>query len=200
MKKILFLVCIITISFSFSAFAETVNLELDYLEYHKDYMSFKENTIVKGEIKITSQAGKYYEEDKKINLKGSVKLLSTDYQVLSDEMMGLLEKDKYTFTKNVVAKNINEKKKNFKLNSKALIYDAETGDFVGKENINIQVDDRVITGNQVNYNDQKEEMVVTENVNIKNDNNEIKTEKITISLKEDESFTTEGKTKIKIEI
>jgi len=200
MKKILITTLLIILVFTITTYAETVNLELNYLEYNKDHMSFKENTIYKDEITITSNSGKYYEEEKKINLKENIKLLSSDYQVLSDEMEGLLEEDKYTFTENVVAQNINGNKKDFKLNSKKLVYNAETGDFIGKENVKINVDKRIITGNKADYNDEKEEMIVTENVNIKNENSEIKTEKITISLKGDESFTTEGKTKIKIEI
>ena len=200
MKKILVFLILFTFFFTLNTYAETVSLELDYLEYNKDHMSFKENTIYKNEITITSNSGKYYEDDQKINLKEEVKLLSSDYEVSANEMEGLLEEDKYIFTQNVVAQNINEEKKDFKLNSKKLIYNVETGDFIGKDNVKIDVDERIITGNKADYNDEKEEMIVTENVNIQNKNSEIKTEKITISLKGDESFTTEGKTKIKIEL
>lgn len=200
MKRILLMVFIVVFTFSFNVFAETVNLELDYLEYNKDYMSFKENTIYKDDITITSNSGKYYEDEKRINLKENVKLVSLNYQVISDNMEGFLEDDNYIFSNNVVAKNINKEKKDFKLTSKKLTYNADTGDFAGEENVEIIVDERIILGNKANYNDEKEEMIITENVNIKSDNNEIETEKITISLKEDESFKTEGKTKIKIEL
>jgi len=199
-KNTIILTLLIILIFSSIIAAETVNLELEYLEYKEDHMNFKENTIYKGDIKITSDSGEYYENEKKIKLKNNIKLISNNYKVTSLKMNGFLEKNKYIFTKNVIAKNKNKENKDFILKTEELIYNSDSGNFTGNKNIKLNVDNRKITGEKISYIKKENKMIITDNVNINNQNSKINTEKIIINLNKDSSFKTKGKTKIKIEI
>jgi lipopolysaccharide assembly outer membrane protein LptD (OstA) len=199
-KNIVLLIVLTLFVFSPLVAAEKINLELEYLEYKKDHMKFKENIIYKGDIKISSKSGEYYEDQKKMILKNNVELISKNYKISSLNMKSFLKENKYIFTNNVIVKNINKENKDFNLKTEEFVYNSNSGNFTGNKDIKLEVDNRKITGKKINYIKEKNEMIISNNVKIKNENNEIDTEEIIIYLNKNNSFKTKGKTKIEIDI
>lgn len=185
MKKIITLFLIVFL-FTYPVQAK-INLKISgELDYQEDTMRFGENTITEDDIKIISNAGTYFEKDKKLLLKGDIKLNSDDYIITSSHMEGLTEDNLYIFEENVIMKNINPDKEDFDLESQYLKLNSETKNFTAENSVKINHDKKQIESKKADYNNESELLNLSGAVKvIKEDGTEIRADQMDINLKSD---------------
>jgi len=173
MRKILVLFLVLLIFNGVVAAEEndTVHLRAGRLKYIGDRIEIgKGVTIIKGDYTIKAPRGKIYKEKNKAVLTDGVFLEADQGDVKSQEMVGLLDEDKYIFKNDVKLFNKADNGERFKLFTSYLEMYGDSNSFQTDQGVRIDYDQKEIKAQKAKYSDKKQTLVLENKVQIKEEN------------------------------
>ncbi|KXS40925.1 MAG: lipopolysaccharide export system protein LptA [Candidatus Frackibacter sp. T328-2] len=173
MRKILVLFLVLLIFNGVVAAKEndTVHLRAGRLKYIGDKIEISNGvTIIKGKYTIKAPRGKIYKEKNKAVLTDGISLKSNQGDINSQEMIGLLDEDKYIFKRDVKLFNKTNNDQEFQLSTSYLEMYGNEESFQTDQGVIIDYDNKEIKAKKAIYNDKEQTLVLENDVQIKEGN------------------------------
>ncbi|WP_185857337.1 OstA-like protein [Blattabacterium cuenoti] len=153
-------------------FFNKIKLKTNILEYNfiLNQVFYKKKSIIYyGDYTICSQEGFFYINEKKIELKDKIKLISKNYTVYANTLEYLFKQEQINFCTAIIMQNKNTNFNNFIYTKKA-VFSIQKKIFLFKNYVSIHYNGKIVRGKYLFF-DQKKKCGFIQNIFIENSKN-----------------------------